>query len=84
MTCNTCHDAHKSQRGELSFYSQKCMSCHTDLNVIGGVTHRRLGMQVKTNCVDCHMPLQESKVISVFLEGDIKPTAAKIRSHFIR
>jgi hypothetical protein len=84
MTCNTCHNPHNSQRGELSFYWQKCMSCHTDLNAIGGATHKRLGMQVKTNCVDCHMPLQESKVISVFLEGDVTPTAAKIRSHFIR
>ncbi len=84
MTCNTCHDPHKNDRGKLAMYSQKCISCHGELNSIGGATHRRLGAQVKTNCVDCHMPLQDSKAISVFLEGDAKPTAAKIRSHFIR
>jgi len=84
MTCNTCHDPHKNDRGKLALYSEKCMSCHSDLNSIGGVTHKRLGMQVKTNCIDCHMPLQESRVISVLLEGDKEPKAAKIRSHFIR
>lgn len=84
MTCNTCHEPHKNQRSELALYSQKCMSCHGDLNAITGATHRRLGMKVKTNCINCHMPLQESKVISVLLAGDDVPLAAKIRSHFIR
>jgi hypothetical protein len=84
MTCNTCHNPHENDRGKLALYSEKCVSCHGDINAIGGATHRRLGMQVKTNCVDCHMPLQDSKAISVFLEGEAKTTAAKIRSHYIR
>lgn len=84
MTCNTCHDVHKNQKSQPAVFSQKCMSCHGDLNTMGGVTHRRLGMQVKTNCVDCHMQMQPSKAISVFLPGAKIPTAAQIRSHFIK
>ena len=84
MTCNTCHDVHENQKGKIAQFSQKCMSCHGDINAIGGVTHRRLGMQVKINCVDCHMPLQSSRAISVFLPDAKVPTAAQIRSHFIK
>ena len=84
MTCNTCHDTHKNERGQLAVFSQRCMNCHNDLNAIGGVTHRRLGGQVKTNCIDCHMELKPSKAIAVFLNGDKMPTAANIRSHFIK
>lgn len=84
MTCNTCHDVHKNEKGKLASFSQKCMNCHTDVNSIGGVTHKRLGAQVKINCVDCHMQVQPSRAISVFLPGDKMPTAAQIRSHFIR
>ena len=84
MTCNSCHDVHKNEKSKILAFSQKCMSCHGDLNAIGGVTHRRLGMQVKTNCVDCHMQVQPSKAIAVFLPDAKVPTAAQIRSHFIK
>lgn len=84
MTCNTCHDVHKNEKGKTALFSQRCMSCHSDLSAINSVTHKRLGEQVKTNCVDCHMPLKASKAISVFLPGDNIPTAAQIRSHFIK
>jgi Cytochrome c554 and c-prime len=84
MTCNTCHDVHKNEKGKAELFSQRCMSCHQDVKSLGGATHKRLSMQVKTNCVDCHMPLQPSRAISVFLPGDKVPTAAQIRSHFIK
>jgi hypothetical protein len=84
MTCNTCHDTHKNERGQPALFSQKCMSCHGDLNTFGGVTHKKLGDQIKTNCIDCHMPLKPSKAIAVFLPGQNLPTAAQIRSHFIK
>lgn len=84
MTCNTCHDTHKNEKGELAVFSQRCMNCHEDVSKIGGATHRKLGMQVKTNCIDCHMEVKPSRAISVFLSGDQTPTAAKIRSHLIR
>lgn len=84
MTCNSCHDVHKNEKGKTALFSQRCMSCHADISTIGGATHRKLGKQVTTNCVDCHMPLKPSRAISVFLPGDNVPTAAQIRSHFIK
>ena len=84
MTCNTCHDTHKNEKNQPAIFSQRCMSCHGDLNAIGGVTHRKLGAEIKTNCIDCHMELKPSRAISVFLPGDNVATSAKIRSHFIK
>jgi hypothetical protein len=83
MTCNSCHDVHKNEKGNLAVFSQRCMSCHNDVSKIGGATHKRLGMQVKNNCVDCHMELQPSRAIAVFLEGADTAVSAKIRSHYI-
>ena len=41
-------------------------------------------MQLITkNCIDCHMPAQPSKAITIFLEGEEVPRASFVRSHFI-
>ena len=29
MTCLSCHDVHKNERGKMELFSQRCMSCHT-------------------------------------------------------
>ncbi|MBL7697038.1 MAG: hypothetical protein JNK79_02730 [Chitinophagaceae bacterium] len=84
MTCNSCHDVHRNEKGKTALFSQRCMSCHSDVSALGGAMHRKLGGQVKINCVDCHMPLKPSRAISVFLPGEKVPTAAQIRSHFIK
>ena len=57
------------------------MSCHNNQEhkSVGKLTESVL----KTNCIDCHMPLKPSKVIAVQLHGDSIPIAALIRSHFI-
>ncbi len=39
---------------------------------------------LKTNCIDCHMPKQPSMSIAVVLPGSVIPTAALIRTHFIK
>jgi hypothetical protein len=84
MTCNICHDTHRNEKGQTKLFSQRCMNCHTDISSIGGDMHRRLGAEVKKNCVDCHMPLSKSRAIAVFLPGKDVPTAALIRSHYIK
>jgi hypothetical protein len=84
MTCNTCHDTHKNEKGKLSLFSQRCMSCHSSVATLGGKTHRTLGKSIINNCVDCHMPVKSSRAIAVFLPGQDLPTAARIRSHYIK
>ena len=42
-----------------------------------------MGDVINNNCIDCHMPVKQSKAIAVFLPGAKKATAALIRSHYI-
>lgn len=56
MTCTTCHDPHKLERGQLATFSQRCIQCHT--SEACGMAER-LGSSIKENCIDCHMPKSE-------------------------
>lgn len=81
MTCITCHDPHTNERGNTAVFSQRCMSCHTDQHKpVEGLSNTML----VANCIDCHMPLQESTSISFFLQGKEQPVNAMMRTHFIK
>jgi len=57
LTCSTCHDVHKPQLNAAAF-SPRCLGCH-QYNQCG--EYARRGEQIVRNCIDCHMPLQESQ-----------------------
>jgi hypothetical protein len=83
MTCTTCHNPHENERGNVQLFSQRCQTCHSEgHNNICKMTEA-IGPSIKLNCIDCHMPLKPSKLITELLPGDTKPTAARIRSHLI-
>jgi hypothetical protein len=76
MTCTTCHDAHASQKDQPAVFVSKCMDCHphpshTTVNVAG------------TGCIDCHMPLQTSKLIHFTTGRELKNIPYLIRTHKI-
>ena len=58
MTCTTCHDLHRFERGDLAVFSQRCLQCH-QVELTG--THRSLGTQLNGNCIDCHVLKHEDK-----------------------
>ncbi|GAC1382174.1 MAG: multiheme c-type cytochrome [Ginsengibacter sp.] len=76
LTCNSCHNSHENEKGNVALFSERCMTCHNSAHT--AVTN------FSTNCIDCHMPLKSSKAIAVQLEGGEKPIAALIRSHLIK
>jgi hypothetical protein len=83
LTCNTCHNTHENERGNTKLFSQRCMTCHKQENGTFCKLKTLHTTSLRTNCIDCHMPLKPSKAIAVFLPGDNTPTAALIRSHLI-
>jgi len=50
MTCTTCHDPHREQRGEsaVAHYVSVCRSCHAEAHASGMPPG-------KSTCLDCHM-----------------------------
>lgn len=55
LTCNSCHDPHHLERGNLQLFSRRCMTCHQP-HVCGMAA--TLGDSIEGNCIDCHMPVQ--------------------------
>lgn len=78
MTCSTCHQVHAPERPAAS-YSVKCLGCHKVENC--GMA-RKLGPSIKSNCIDCHMPLEQTQAI-VSQTGD-KVIRTTMRTHWIR
>ena len=73
MTCLSCHDVHKVQR-DLAAMSAKCGACHA-----AGACKQTAKAD---NCIDCHMPRQQSQVITFRTAGG-KPLAQSYRTHTI-
>jgi len=72
MSCTTCHNIHRVER-DLSAMSARCTTCHA------APQHQR-AVQAD-NCIDCHMPKQESKVITFRTSG--AQLAQRYRTHRI-
>ena len=53
MTCISCHNPHRQERGDLKLFSRKCMVCHQPHTC--GMADR-VGDTHQGNCIDCHMP----------------------------
>lgn len=83
MNCITCHDPHKDTNESLSYYSQKCMSCHSEAKNNFCTTKVSPGISLKDNCIDCHMPKKASEAISFFLSGKSERSSYILRSHRI-
>jgi hypothetical protein len=81
MSCTTCHDVHQVQRDVVAM-SARCIECHSQ-PVPSGVrrtpTCRRAA--ASDNCIDCHMPLQRSRVITFETAG--RELAQTFRTHTI-
>lgn len=80
MDCSSCHQTHENLKGNLTAYSKRCMSCHT---TIKHSTATLTSAVVKTNCIDCHMPEQASRLISFKQAGKSDVSAYMLRTHKI-
>ena len=78
MTCATCHEVHAPERAAAS-YSEKCLQCHQDRDC---GEFLKLGAKIRENCIDCHMPLQNSNLIVSDLNAE--QFKARIRNHWIK
>jgi predicted CXXCH cytochrome family protein len=52
LTCTTCHDPHRFERGRLELFSKRCLKCHQPHQC--GMA-AELGDSIRQNCIDCHM-----------------------------
>ncbi|MEO9594252.1 multiheme c-type cytochrome, partial [Rhodopirellula bahusiensis] len=53
MTCADCHDPHQVVLDPTRYYSDRCLSCHSDDSCHFDPP---LGFKLSDDCVSCHMP----------------------------
>ncbi len=80
--CQMCHDPHKNQRGDTRYFNAKCTGCHEGNSTFCTVNPSEM-KAVSGNCIDCHMPITPSELMSVQLTGDSMETPVYIRTHLI-
>ncbi|NNE77855.1 MAG: hypothetical protein HKN31_12375 [Pricia sp.] len=82
MDCTTCHNPHKNQRGDTSYFNHKCISCHETLISMCTAPKSEINAMAN-NCIACHMPLSPSETMKVKLTQDEDEAPIMIRSHLI-
>jgi len=81
MSCNTCHDPHKNQRGNASYFNATCIECHNSPTEIhASISDETSGFQ---NCIKCHMPNFPSNTMKVQLKNTRSEKSVDIRTHLI-
>lgn len=83
LTCNTCHNTHEQEKGKLALFSSRCITCHDGGHQPICKMTATLGNTISTNCIDCHMPEKQSRMLTVKLEGEVDNKASTLRSHII-
>lgn len=79
MSCSTCHDAHRPQRGDLKGFSQSCLKCHQAPDC---PQEASIGPGIADNCIDCHMPKQPDDRFAYLI--DRKTYRFDLRTHWIK
>lgn len=82
MDCSTCHDPHKKERGNTSYFNAKCIGCHSKDTMLCSNTPNDNHI-MNNNCISCHMPTAPSQAMMVQLYQDSLETSFNIRTHLI-
>lgn len=81
MSCTTCHDPHKNQRGDVRHFNTICMECHNSPKELHmPISDETSGFQ---NCIKCHMPNFPSKTMKVKLKNERSEKSVDVRTHLI-
>ncbi len=90
LECGSCHDVHAKERDNLAVFSNRCMNCHRPggEGATGNARFCKMAPSLGTaaivnNCIDCHMPLKASRVITLQTKGSGAPVANLVRNHLI-
>lgn len=82
LQCNTCHNTHRQEHGNIALFSARCMQCHTEDSPSFCKMKQLPATVLEKNCIDCHMPVKKSKMLTVENDNE-KNMPATLRSHFI-
>lgn len=94
MECRTCHAPHQQEENDLAAFSQRCMNCHQSAAMVklhktagyipnGGGDITKTAGDITRNCIDCHMPVQASSIVTLMVPGKKQLAPLFVRNHRI-
>ncbi|MEO8535554.1 MAG: cytochrome c3 family protein [Flavobacterium sp.] len=83
MDCMSCHNPHQDASQNLASYSKICMSCHQETKHKAATVKTLSKSMLENNCVECHMPKQDSKAIHFQQSNHAPITSYSLRTHKI-
>lgn len=78
LSCITCHDPHRHDRGNTPLFSNRCRQCHDTEDC--GVSPR-LGSLIHDRCIECHMPAGRDPEVSA--ASGSRTVSPLLRDHLI-
>ena len=84
LTCNSCHNVHVKERENIPLFSQRCINCHKEVKHSFAGTINNADALIQSDCIDCHMPLQASKTITMLTKQQTSAKPDFIRTHLIK
>jgi predicted CXXCH cytochrome family protein len=83
MDCMTCHNPHQDTPQKQITYSKICISCHQDTKHNATTLKTISKSMLANNCVECHMPKQDSKAIRFQQSNSAAVISYSLRTHKI-
>ncbi|MEO6229226.1 MAG: cytochrome c3 family protein [Ferruginibacter sp.] len=83
MDCSSCHNVHVNEANNAALFSQRCTTCHTQVNHTSFSFTEDKKEVVQNNCIDCHMPMLPSKKIVLDVANSDKVVPDVVRTHRI-
>jgi hypothetical protein len=83
MDCSSCHNVHKEEINEPQVFSSHCMQCHNQASHSFCTLNTLPASTLINNCIDCHMPVQQSKKIFLEMADKDQSTPDVVRTHRI-
>ncbi len=80
MTCTSCHNPHRNERGDTKTFTARCVSCHTTTDC--GMSDRLNESELTEGCIACHMPIGKNEGMQ--LEASAGNFAVEMIDHYIR
>ena len=81
MDCSSCHNVHVKEANNVELFSQRCTTCHTVANHNFCTQPALPGLNLRSNCIDCHMPALPSNKIFLEVADRSKSTPYLVRTH---
>ncbi len=83
LDCSSCHNVHENEVNSPKIFSQRCITCHTDVSHASLMLPINKKQLLRNNCIDCHMPMLPSGKIILNVANAQDAVHDEVRTHKI-